>query len=160
MVGTISAVLLPERHADGGTSIAQALRSRRWVREFGPGPLTLAEVAQLLWAAQGETGAGATRTATSAGALHPLQLYLALGDITGLDAGVYRYNPRRNELYMTSDRDQRAVMSAAAWECIGSVAAILVIAANGVPWRGMVRGPSDTSTSKWGTPSRTCTCRP
>ncbi len=138
-------VPLPERRRESDTSIEAALRSRRSVREFTPGPLTLAEVSQLLWAAQGETGAGGLRTAPSAGALYPLQLYLVSGDVAGLDPAVYRYDPRRHELHRARDHDRRAELSAAALhqECVGSAAAILVIAADGRP-----------TTAKYGTRAR------
>ena len=135
MSETLSSLLLPERRRDSGTSIEAALRSRRSVREFALGALTLAEVSQLLWAAQGETGAGGLRTAPSAGALYPLRLYLVAGDVAGLDPAVYRYDPRRHGLHRARDHDRRAELSAAAQgqECVASAAAVLVVAADGRP---------------------------
>lgn len=132
MSEALVAVPLPEPRADSGTSIEQALGSRRSIREFAPGPLTLAAMSQLLWAAQGETGAGGARTAPSAGALQPLRLYLVSGDVAGLEPGVYRYDPRRHGLHKTADGDRRAEMSVAALqqECVGAAAAIVVIAAD------------------------------
>jgi SagB-type dehydrogenase family enzyme len=135
MSETLSSLLLPEQRRDSDTSIEAALRSRRSIREFAPGALTLAEVSQLLWAAQGKTGAGGRRTAPSAGALYPLRLYLISGDVAGLDPAVYRYDSRRHELHRARDHDRRAELSAAALgqECVGSAAAVLVVAVDGRP---------------------------
>ena len=69
-------VQLPQPRFDSGTSVEKALLRRRSVREYRDEPLTLAEVGQLLWAAQGVTAPGGFRTAPSAGALYPLELYL------------------------------------------------------------------------------------
>jgi hypothetical protein len=53
----------------GAISVEKVLRERRSIREFKRQPLSLTEVSQLLWAAQGITGSGGLRTAPSAGAL-------------------------------------------------------------------------------------------
>ena len=50
-------VTLPPPRERGPLSVEEALRSRRSVRTFAGGPLTLVEVSQLLWAAQGITSA-------------------------------------------------------------------------------------------------------
>jgi SagB-type dehydrogenase family enzyme len=52
------------------------------------------QVAQLLWAAQGITDSEGRRTAPSAGALYPLEVYLVAGNVEGLSAGVYKYEPK------------------------------------------------------------------
>ncbi|NNG13199.1 MAG: hypothetical protein HKM88_08130 [Halobacteria archaeon] len=88
-------VRLPEPRADSGVSVEQALRQRRSQRRYTPAPLALAEVGQLLWAAQGVTGRGDLRAAPSAGALYPLEVYLVAGNATSLTAGVYKYTAMR-----------------------------------------------------------------
>ena len=88
---------LPKPQRTGTISVEQALQSRRSVRSFKLRPLILEEVSQLLWAAQGVT-AGSFRTAPSAGALYPLEVYVAVGNVEGLDAGVYRYDPTAHAL--------------------------------------------------------------
>ena len=77
--------LLPPRH-ESGTSVEEALLNRRSVREYTGEALTLAEVSQLLWAAQGTTDPRGLRTVPSAGALYPLEVYVVVGDVT--DKGV------------------------------------------------------------------------
>ena len=61
------------------------------MREYAPGALTLAEVSQLMWVAQGITSPDGKRATPSARAVYPLQVRLAADDITGLPAGIYRY---------------------------------------------------------------------
>jgi hypothetical protein len=50
-------VTLPPPRERGPLSLEEALRSRRSVRRFAGGPLSLVEVSQLLWAADHERGA-------------------------------------------------------------------------------------------------------
>lgn len=112
-------------------SLEQAMMLRRSVREFASGSLTLAEISRLLWAAQGITAPG-RRTAPSAGATYPLDVYLAVGDVQGLAAGVYRYRPDMHRLEAVSDGDIRPHLATAALEqkWIGKAAAVVVIAAS------------------------------
>ena len=85
-----------------------ALQHRRSVREFSAEPLTIDELSQLLWSAQGITDARGHRTAPSAGALYPLELYLATGE------GLYRYIPRDHALQCVRVGDLRPQLSDAA----------------------------------------------
>ncbi len=105
---------LPEPSADSDVSVEAAIRERRSVREFSKHSLTLADVAQLLWAAQGITSQDGGRAAPSAGALYPLELYLVAGDVDSLPAGVYRYRPERHRLDHVADGDFRKDLAAAA----------------------------------------------
>ena len=81
------AIKLPPPRLDSPTSIESALRRRRSVREFRQEALTLAEVSQLLWSAQGITDPEGKRTAPSAGALYPLEVFLVAGVQDELPAG-------------------------------------------------------------------------
>ena len=76
--------------------------------------MSLAEVSQLLWAAQGITDPGGKRTAPSAGALYPLETYLVVGRVEGLSPGIYRYNADRGELTLVVAGDKRKELAAAA----------------------------------------------
>lgn len=107
-------IRLPAPKTDGETSVEKALRERRSIRQFKRQPLSLAEVSQLLWAAQGITGSGGVRTAPSAGALYPLELYLVAGSVEGLTEGVYKYRPDGHELIRSVDGDKRIELSRAA----------------------------------------------
>ncbi len=76
---------LPRPALAGTMSLEETLVQRRSVREFKATPLTPAEIGQLLWAAQGITHERGYRTAPSAGALYPLEVYVATPD------GVFHY---------------------------------------------------------------------
>lgn len=56
--------------------LEQPLARRRCVREYADRPVTLANAACLLWAAQGITDPQGSRTTPSAGALYPMDIYL------------------------------------------------------------------------------------
>ncbi len=99
---------LPEPRLESKVSVEEAFLNRRSVREYDNVPLTLAEVAQLLWAAQGITSEWGGRTAPSAGALYPLETYVVVGNVEGLGTGVYKYKPERHELVKVRDGDVRA----------------------------------------------------
>ena len=107
-------IRLPAAVHHGTVSLEQALVQRRSVRRFDDEPLPLAKAAQLLWAAQGITHAGGFRTAPSAGALYPLKAYLIAGKVTGLDAGVYLYDPRSHSLVRKAPGEKRRELSRAA----------------------------------------------
>jgi len=114
----LSTVKLPQPVLDGTVSVEAALEQRRSVRQYGPGPLTLAEVSQLLWAAYGVTKPvpevaalrGGLRTAPSAGACYPLEIYLVAGKVTGLAPGIYRYEPATHELQKIAAGDRRQAL--------------------------------------------------
>ena len=121
--------LAPPREASG-VSIEQALKGRRSLRAFSAQPLTLAEVAQLLWAAQGVTDDRGRRTAPSAGALYPLELLLVAGNVTGLAPGIYRYRPASHDLVPVAAADRRAeVVATCRQGWVGQAPAIIAVAA-------------------------------
>lgn len=123
---------LPRPTLRGEVSAEEALARRRSVREYSRKPLTLEEISQLLWAAQGVTGPDGERTAPSAGALYPIELYVAVGNVGGLAPGLYRYRPRTHRLdAVVAGRDLRAKLSEASLDqkCVKNGAAVVVIAA-------------------------------
>lgn len=107
-------IRLPQPNSDSHFPLERALKQRRSVRDFSGAALTLNEISQLLWSAQGITSPDGFRTAPSAGALYPLEITLAAGNITGLDPGVYRYDPSGHVLTPVSEGDRRAELARAA----------------------------------------------
>ncbi len=93
-----SAVTLPPPRTDGEMSVEQALASRRSVRGMAARPLTLAEVGQLCWSAQGVTDEKGHRTAPSAMATYPLEVYVIADAVAELAPGIYRYLPADHAL--------------------------------------------------------------
>ena len=122
---------LPAPRLDSEYSIEQALATRRSVREFSSQSIALSELSQLLWAAQGITNPRGLRTAPSAGALYPLEVYIVVGNVTGLNPGVYKYNAKQHELIQHADGDIRNQLPKAAFgqSWIKDSAAVIVIAA-------------------------------
>jgi SagB-type dehydrogenase family enzyme len=122
---------LPAPELKGELSVEQALQQRRSRREFAASPLNLSDVSQVLWAAQGVTHPKGYRTAPSAGALAPLEVYLVAGSVTDLPAGVYRYQAQAHALVVVRSGELRAQLAAAALgqAAIREAPAVLVIAA-------------------------------
>lgn len=125
-------IKLPEPRYDSETSIEEALSTRRSIRAYKDEPLTLAEVSQLLWAAQGITStARGLRTAPSGGALYPLEVYVVIGNVESVTKGVYKYKPHEHELVKVRDGDVRNELAAAALRqtCIGAGSIVIVFSA-------------------------------
>jgi SagB-type dehydrogenase family enzyme len=107
-------IRLPEPKHSSGTSIEEALLKRQSVRDFKDKPVTLAEVSQLAWAAQGTSYRDDRRTVPSAGALYPIELFVVAGNVSRLPAGIYRYSPKSHELLSIEKGDKRSNLCNAA----------------------------------------------
>jgi SagB-type dehydrogenase family enzyme len=107
-------IILPEPAHDSDTSLEEALWGRRSTRSFSSEAMTLEQLSQLLWAGQGTTDPSGKRTAPSAGALYPLKLYAVVGNVDGVKAGVYLYDPSTHTLNLVIDGDQRSALAQAA----------------------------------------------
>ncbi len=105
---------LPEPEYDGEMAVEEAIRKRRSIRDFSRDSLALADISQLLWAAQGTTGKRSFRAAPSAGALYPLELYVVVGHVDGLSPGVYRYRQAKHDLVLVASGDRRKQLAKAA----------------------------------------------
>jgi len=118
-------IALPAPVDSSGVTLKRALEARRSVRDFAPRRLSQMEISRLLWAVQGVTHPDGLRTAPSAGALYPLEVYLSTAD------GFYRYRPQDHRLVRLRTADLRAVMQRAAFgqEAIGAAPAVFVITA-------------------------------
>lgn len=109
-------IKLPPPRKTGAVAVETAIGQRRTIRRFRPKALSLEQIAQLLWAGQGITGADDfKRAAPSAGALYPMDLYTAVGEgVQLVDAGLYRYQPAGHRLSQTVQGDLRQEIAAAA----------------------------------------------
>lgn len=105
---------LPAPKLKSAVSLEETLQERRSVRDYSNAALTLEEVSQLLWAAQGMTSSRGGRTAPSAGATYPLQVYLVAGNVENLTSGVYKYNPQKHDLSKIKEVDARKELADAA----------------------------------------------
>lgn len=103
-------IALPTPRLKGAMSLEETLAQRRSVREYANEDLSPAEISQLLWAAQGITHPAGLRTAPSAGALYPLEVYSVLRD------GVYHYEPATHQLRARARGDLRQPLFVACLE--------------------------------------------
>ncbi len=110
----VEAVELPQPSYESETSVEEALKSRRSVRSYKDESLTLTELSQLLWAAQGTTADWGGRTAPSAGATYPLEVYVVVGDVGNLEDGLYHYNPETHTITKKKQGDLRNELANAA----------------------------------------------
>jgi SagB-type dehydrogenase family enzyme len=90
---------LPEPRRDG--QFAEVLLARRTWRRFGAGPISLGDVATMLWLTCGVQrtaeavglGSVSLTTSPSGGARHPLEAYLLAARVDDLAPGLYHYAP-------------------------------------------------------------------
>lgn len=140
MLGSIDAMgqesaerkTLPAPRLQGDISVEEALQARRSRREFAREALDLADISQILWSAQGLTHEAGYRTAPSAGALYPMELYLLAGEVEGLATGVYHYRPAQHDLVLHGDGDCRNALVEAALgqDWVGQAPAVIVLGAD------------------------------
>jgi SagB-type dehydrogenase family enzyme len=126
---TAPEILIPLTPATttGSIPLETALLRRRSWRRFTSDPITGADLAQLLWAAQGVTGAdrhGPVRTAPSAGRTDPLEVFVATPE------GLLHYRPPEHAVVVIDPVDRRADLAAAAGDqdCVRDAAAVFAIA--------------------------------
>ena len=102
-----------------GLTVEEALQKRRSRRNYSSTPISLADLSQLLWAAQGVTGKTfeqLLRPAPSAGALYPHEIYVVAMNVDSLDPGIYHYSVRSHELELIKSGEFRKDVSGAALE--------------------------------------------
>ncbi len=110
-------ILLPEPVKRGAISIEETMARRRSIRNYTSEPLTLQEVGQLLWAAQGITEPKwGFRTAPSAGGTYPLEIYIvvSMNGVNDLPPGVYRYIPQHHSVILVATGDKTSDLAVAA----------------------------------------------
>jgi len=106
-------------------SLEETIASRRSVRRYHAESLTLSQLSQILWSAQGITGAGKHRAAPSAGATYPLEVFAVIGKqgviASGakqpqeeLQAGIYHYDLDSHSLSLHQRGDLRRDLAKAA----------------------------------------------
>jgi len=122
-------IVLPAPKLGSAVSLEEVLQNRRSLREYSPRHPELAEVSQILWAAQGITGKNYPfRTAPSAGATYPLETWLLVGVVTGLESGIYRYKVISHSLELIKAGDYReAICEAAVFQEHVKIAPAMII---------------------------------
>jgi SagB-type dehydrogenase family enzyme len=113
----LKTIVLPAPATSEGPTLWAAIRARRSIRSYKREPMTLKEVSQLLWATQGTTekiGGYRLRSAPSAGALYPIETYLVVNRVEGLEPGLYHYDPLDAVLQLLAEGERGAQAAAAA----------------------------------------------
>lgn len=98
-------IKLPEPEKKGGMTLNEALMSRKTNRTFDSKELSMQEISNLLWAANGINRMDGKRTAPSARNAQEIDVYVAM------KTGLYKYEPNDNALRIVSEKDQRHQMS-------------------------------------------------
>lgn len=133
-------VELPKPETTGKVSLEECLSKRRSTRNFSGQSLTIKEVSQILWAAYGITQPvydapsfvrGGLRTAPSAGALYPLEIYILAGNVIGISPGIYRYDSEKHCMKLIKSGDKRKELYSAALsqEAIEQASAVIIYSA-------------------------------
>jgi SagB-type dehydrogenase family enzyme len=118
-------IKLPPPLLKGKASLEEAIAKRRSVRRYSLEPLALFQLSQILWSAQGVTGAGKLRAAPSAGATYPLEIFVVVGKQAviaseakqpqeELEAGIYHYEVDAHSLSLHKPGDFRLDLARAA----------------------------------------------
>jgi SagB-type dehydrogenase family enzyme len=108
-------IKLPSPSHKGSMSVEEALKQRRTIRSFASRALDMQQLSQLLWGTDGVSDPRGLRTAASAGATYPLEIYLVVGEraVANLAPGVYRYRPGEHALELTHPGEARAAVARA-----------------------------------------------
>jgi len=127
-----SLIALPQPDTVGKLTVEQALLHRRSARDYNSESLSIRQLGQVLWAAQGRTSVSGGRTAPSAGATYPLDVFVVAGRVEGVTPAVYHYEAGGHALKLARADDVRVRLSEAAFNqtCIQSAAFTLVFVAD------------------------------
>jgi SagB-type dehydrogenase family enzyme len=117
-----------------GLTVEEAMSKRHSVRQYKPEPLSLSQLSQLLFSAQGVTtgrGGQPARTAPSAGALYPFEVYVVASRVNGLPKGLYHYAAGEHglELVREGDLHEQTMKAGLSQESLGDAAAVIVLTA-------------------------------
>jgi len=107
-------IVLPVPNLKGNVSVEEAIYQRRSERTFTDKPLSLENISQLLWAAQGITNEQGKRATPSAGATYPLDMYVFIIETPHVLTGIYKYHPQDNVLKIHLEGDIREPLASLA----------------------------------------------
>jgi SagB-type dehydrogenase family enzyme len=114
--------------------VEQAIRERRSIRSYSSKPITLSHLSELLFSAQGITGGTPDqflRTAPSAGALYPFEIYVVANRVEKLPRGIYHYAVKEHAIELVREGDFAGKIADAGLrqDVLGDAAATFVLCA-------------------------------
>ena len=143
---SLKTVTLPAPSTDGGPPVWRVIRSRRSRRSYRSEPIAIERLSQLLWATQGitrEVGDNQYRAAPSAGALYPVETYLVVNSVVGLESGLYHYDSPGAALQLLKAGELGPQTAAAALDQPMAQTAAVVLIWTAIPARGEYRERAD-----------------
>ncbi len=130
------ALLPADQIAPRGAPLLALLQKRASRRKYSDAALSREEFSFLCWSAAGikvYRTRSSFRTAPSGGARHPLDLFVFVSRVEGLEAGLYRYQPVEHALALVRGGDDSPDLDAALLDQYWGAAAVFVFVA--VPYR-------------------------
>jgi SagB-type dehydrogenase family enzyme len=117
-------IKLPSPQLRGKVSLEETISRRRSVRKYHGESIDLGQLSQILWAAQGHTGARRFRAAPSAGATYPLEIFAVIGErgviarettqgAQEVEAGIYHYEVDSHSLRLHKPAELRPELARA-----------------------------------------------
>jgi len=94
-------IKLPKQFMEASISFGEVLKGRKSIRSFSTKSLNKIDLAYLLWASKGiqrTQNDYEFRTAPSAGALYPIETYIASNNVEEIEKGIYHYNIKNHLL--------------------------------------------------------------
>jgi SagB-type dehydrogenase family enzyme len=117
-----------------GMILEEAIKKRRSVRNYSPKAMSIAQLSQLLFAAQGITGkmyGQPLRSTPSAGALYPFEIYIIVNNVKDLPQGIYHYSILKHaiELIKAGDFSSQITNAGLKQEMLGEADVTFVLSA-------------------------------
>jgi SagB-type dehydrogenase family enzyme len=106
-------VALSAPKLDAGQSTGTTIAARRSTRDYSPQPMSETELSTLLFLVTGisaDKWGNARRTAPSSGALYPIETYVVVHNVEGIERGVYHYAIRDHALEEVRAGDFRSTV--------------------------------------------------
>lgn len=128
-------IALPQPDYRSSSSLELVLKNRRTRVDFSDSSLSLKQISQILWAAQGINVDWGDRTAPSAKSTYPLSVFLIANKVDGLEAGEYQYIPGERVMLHQLKPIKKVEIGEALFDLLkqssfNNVPAVLVISGN------------------------------
>ncbi len=120
---------LPPVTATPTSTLAEVIAQRRSRRAYAPHGLTPHQLSWLLYCADGLTApAAGLRSAPSAGAQYPIELYVVVNRVAGLSSGLYHYAVASHTLERLDQAElAQEIMRAGLWQSFLAEASVVFV---------------------------------